>query len=302
WTIVSVPSGSSLNALGDAATAAPYFGVDVAGNYTLQLIVNDGKADSQPDTVMISVNSLVISNVSPADGATDVSTSSKLSWEFNGTSSPKYDVYFGTSASPALVSSQQAGTSYDPGTLSSGQTYYWQVIGSNYGGAYSAPSSLMSFTTATTGGVPTCTTGTDITLCSNGVMTVANARSHFDSGGQSYYDAGATADVAGSFNSWLGGNSSAVVSSGGSWTISLTSMALAEGNNRLTPILTSSGLIVTWMSMSTFGSVDQSTFFGQAPNGDWSMKVKKTGSSYSTVPSGEILPQSPRWYRNKIKK
>ncbi|MBI4812659.1 hypothetical protein HY798_04495, partial [Candidatus Falkowbacteria bacterium] len=45
WTIVSVPSGSSLNALGDAATAAPYFGVDVAGNYTLQLIVNDGKAD-----------------------------------------------------------------------------------------------------------------------------------------------------------------------------------------------------------------------------------------------------------------
>lgn len=38
-----------------------------------------------------------------------------------------YDVYFGTSSPPPLVSSAQAAATYDPGTLSYSTTYYWRA-------------------------------------------------------------------------------------------------------------------------------------------------------------------------------
>ena len=40
--------------LGNAQTALPTFVADVAGTYIVQLIVNDGAVDSDPDTVVIS--------------------------------------------------------------------------------------------------------------------------------------------------------------------------------------------------------------------------------------------------------
>ena len=53
WSFSSKPSGSSA-ALSSASTVNPTFVVDVAGTYIVQLIVNDGTTDSQPDTVIIS--------------------------------------------------------------------------------------------------------------------------------------------------------------------------------------------------------------------------------------------------------
>ena len=53
WSFVSLPAGSSA-ALSDPSAVSPSFIVDVAGDYTVQLIVNDGLADSLPDRVTIS--------------------------------------------------------------------------------------------------------------------------------------------------------------------------------------------------------------------------------------------------------
>lgn len=52
WTLSASPSGSAA-ALADATTATPSFTPDVAGTYTLQLVVNDGTDDSAPDEVTI---------------------------------------------------------------------------------------------------------------------------------------------------------------------------------------------------------------------------------------------------------
>jgi hypothetical protein len=52
WSFVSLPTGSTAT-LSDPTSPTPTFVPNIAGNYLLQLIVNDGIVDSQPDTVSI---------------------------------------------------------------------------------------------------------------------------------------------------------------------------------------------------------------------------------------------------------
>jgi len=56
WTWVSVPAGSTA-ALSDATVVAPSFTADLAGDYVLQLIVNDGTVNSTPVSVSIAAAS-----------------------------------------------------------------------------------------------------------------------------------------------------------------------------------------------------------------------------------------------------
>ena len=55
WSITSAPQGSSA-VLTNPTSATPTFVVDRVGNFTVQLIVNDGFLNSQPSTVTISTN------------------------------------------------------------------------------------------------------------------------------------------------------------------------------------------------------------------------------------------------------
>ena len=52
WQFMSVPTGS-LAALSSATSVKPTFTADVAGTYTLSLLVNDGKANSLAATVNV---------------------------------------------------------------------------------------------------------------------------------------------------------------------------------------------------------------------------------------------------------
>jgi chitinase len=62
WSFVSKP-GTSQAALSNRKAVKPTFDVDVAGSYTVQLIVNDGTDNSMPDTVSIlTENSAPVSN------------------------------------------------------------------------------------------------------------------------------------------------------------------------------------------------------------------------------------------------
>ncbi len=65
WSITSKPQGSTA-ALDDPTAAQPSFAVDLFGNYVVQLIVNDGQVDSDPDTVTIStLNSKPVADAGP---------------------------------------------------------------------------------------------------------------------------------------------------------------------------------------------------------------------------------------------
>ena len=65
WSFASVPTGSHA-AINNTSAAKPTFSVDRPGSYVVQLIVNDGKVDSNPSTVTITtVNSAPVANAGP---------------------------------------------------------------------------------------------------------------------------------------------------------------------------------------------------------------------------------------------
>ncbi len=81
---------------------------------------------------------------SPTDGTVDASLATSLGWSAAG-GATQYDVYFGTSATPPLASSNQSSTSFSPGTLSYSTTYFWRVDSENSVGV--TQGDLWSFTT-----------------------------------------------------------------------------------------------------------------------------------------------------------
>jgi len=89
------------------------------------------------------------SNPSPANHATGVSVGADLSWtggDPDAGDTVTYDVYFGTGASPALVSNDQSPTTYDPGTLNNNTKYYWRIVATDNQAA-STTGPLWDFTT-----------------------------------------------------------------------------------------------------------------------------------------------------------
>lgn len=72
WTWLALPDGSK--AVLEAPTSVtPRFTPDVAGLYTVQLIVNDGFADSEPDTVTVTIEA--VQNQKPTAGEDRATTS-----------------------------------------------------------------------------------------------------------------------------------------------------------------------------------------------------------------------------------
>src|SRR6185295_14867070 len=65
WSFVSIPIGSAAT-LSDPTVVRPTFHVDLPGRYVMQLVVNDGRADSDPAMVTVSTeNSRPIANAGP---------------------------------------------------------------------------------------------------------------------------------------------------------------------------------------------------------------------------------------------
>ena len=65
WSFLSKPTASTAS-LDDASAVMPSFTVDLPGAYTLELVVNDGNVDSQPDTVSINTeNSQPVAEAGP---------------------------------------------------------------------------------------------------------------------------------------------------------------------------------------------------------------------------------------------
>lgn len=85
----------------------------------------------------------------PSDGATDVSTTTDLSWintDQNTEQIILYDIYFGTTTPPPQVATMYGKTIYDPGILKYNTDYYWSV--QIYDNAHDTiPKTIWKFTT-----------------------------------------------------------------------------------------------------------------------------------------------------------
>jgi hypothetical protein len=119
---------------------------------------------------------------SPGNGATGVSLMPALSWTA-ASGAISYDVYFGTSPTPPLVTNTAA-TSYNPPALLVNAVYYWMIVARNFGGT--TPSSTWSFTTAGTPGPPallTAATGIRQMAGINGLFPLPIQATLTDAGG-----------------------------------------------------------------------------------------------------------------------
>ena len=87
-------------------------------------------------------------NPNPANGAENQALNTTLSWNCSDPNGDPltYDVYFGTSTNPAVVSSGQSGATYNPGQLENNTTYYWKIV-ANDGNGGTSTSPIWSFTT-----------------------------------------------------------------------------------------------------------------------------------------------------------
>lgn len=75
WSFTSRPAGSSA-ALTNSSTISPTFTADKAGTYQIQLVVNDGQANSAPDNVMVFAATPVLAYVPDTGQTTDYTSTS----------------------------------------------------------------------------------------------------------------------------------------------------------------------------------------------------------------------------------
>lgn len=120
--------------------------------------ITDGQDGNSSATVFITVTPLntppnTPSNPTPYNGAVDVSISTDLSWsggDPDAGDTVRYDVYFGTSSPPILVSANQSTATYNLGVLAYNTTYFWRIVSWDSHDA-SADGPLWSFTTQSGG-------------------------------------------------------------------------------------------------------------------------------------------------------
>ncbi len=132
-TINSEVSSGDLTAYGGSGTINVDYNVTNAGKTT----VTASAGGSPPDQV---------TGASPSDGAISQAITVDISWSA-ATGADDYDAYFGTDATPDAgeLKGNQAGLSYEPGTLSNATTYYWRIDSNNSNGTTTG--NVWSFTT-----------------------------------------------------------------------------------------------------------------------------------------------------------
>jgi uncharacterized repeat protein (TIGR02543 family) len=133
-TAVSQPSHGTSSEDGLYIYYTPY--ASYTGSDSLTYTISDGHGGNAVATVFVTVlpfnNPPYMPNTpDPANGTTNVSIGADLAWN-GGDPDPgdivHYDVFFGSTSSPSLVSSNQSTTTYDPGILAYDTTYYWRIV------------------------------------------------------------------------------------------------------------------------------------------------------------------------------
>ncbi len=160
---VTAPSGCSWSVATTSNFITVTAGSSGSGNGTVSYSIPANPGTQRAGTLLIAGSTFTItqsgadslvpapSSPAPANGATGVPTNPTLSWT-GSDGATSYDVYFGTSSTPPLLSNTTT-ASFAPGALSLGIAYYWRVVAKNSSGTNSSP--VWSFTTSTTAGVPT---------------------------------------------------------------------------------------------------------------------------------------------------
>ena len=115
-------------------------------NLQLFEVTDSGTAwlDAYKGASTVEINGPNAIDPSPKDQETDVPRTAVLQWA-DGGGAFSYDVFIGTNAASLIFQTNQTETTFDPGVLALGTTYYWRVDAQNAEGT--AQGDIWSFTT-----------------------------------------------------------------------------------------------------------------------------------------------------------
>jgi hypothetical protein len=156
---VICPSGCDWTAVSNASWLTITSGASATGNGTVNFIVAANPGAARVGTLTIAGQTFTVNQAglpsppvlgSPTNGAVAVSLAPALMWS-SSSGGTSYDVYFGPSPTPPFAVNTTA-TSYNPGTLATDTTYYWQIVARNSSGTSTLP--VWSFTTQRLTGGP----------------------------------------------------------------------------------------------------------------------------------------------------
>jgi len=116
WTLLQKPSTSTA-VLSSATSARPTFTAAVAGDYVAQLIVNDGKVDSAPNSVIVVASAANVQPVASAGDDKNVTVSTLVSLDGTNSTDANFDTLtyqWDWMASPSTAPTLSSATSPKP--------------------------------------------------------------------------------------------------------------------------------------------------------------------------------------------
>ena len=183
WSFVSVPNSSSAASdLSDNTAVKPTFTVDVAGNYVLRLVVNDGTADSEPATVTITAATTNSAPVANAGTNQNVATGTVVVLDGSGSADADGDLLTYTWSFASVPNGSTAASSLSDSTATN-PTFTADVAGNyvlrlvvNDGTADSDPETV-TITAATSNSAPVANAGSSQNVDTNSVVNLDGSAS-----------------------------------------------------------------------------------------------------------------------------
>jgi hypothetical protein len=176
WTLLQKPS-SSAAVLSSTTSARPTFKADVAGDYVAQLIVNDGKVDSSPNSVIVAASAANVQPVANAGDDKNVTVSTVVSLDGTNSSDANFDTLtyqWDWMASPSTAPTLSSATSPKPTfTPATAGTYVLTLTVSD--GKLKSNPDPITINVSAVNSAPVAIAGTAQTVTGTGTVTLSGS-------------------------------------------------------------------------------------------------------------------------------
>ena len=243
----------------------------------------------------------VVSNPSPSDQATNVSTNPTFSWS-GSSNADSYDVYFGTTSVPTTLVGSSTSTSLSRSGLNVNTTYYWQIVAKNScGNSTSGP--VWSFTT---GSAPSSTYSLTVTMSGTGSGTVTSSPAGISCGSTcsetfqkpTNVTLTAKADSGSTFTGWSGGDYSGTKPCNVDVNSAVT---IAASFEKKLPHISVSPNSVDFGSVKVGKSLKKTLKIVNNGTGDLSVSIGGlTGTDFSVTSSGPLAVKAGKSYNLNV--
>jgi hypothetical protein len=176
WTLLQKPSASAA-VLSSITSARPTFKADVAGDYVAQLIVNDGKVDSSPNSVIVAASAANVQPVANAGDDKNVTVNTVVSLDGTNSSDANFDTLtyqWDWMASPSTAPALSSATSPKPTfTPSTAGTYVLTLTVSD--GKLKSNPDPITINVSAVNSAPVAIAGTAQTVTGTGTVTLSGS-------------------------------------------------------------------------------------------------------------------------------